>query len=198
MYNEEYQTDENGIVYKYEVANNSGYKLSINEEISVNLYLKKSFADEQPDAIAGDINLDGVFGIADVAVFQKWLLGEGFYGSDIEFEHWQLADFCDDDKLDVFDLCLMKEKLLKKGESTEIPTLEEISKMSDEEATELFSKYTFQEIWCIWGEFDWAFSGLYGGGWIVGDKDISLVLDYYSQRVESVTVRTIPTYCSPN
>lgn len=198
VYNEEYQTDENGIVYKYEVANNSGYKLSINEEISVNLYLKKSFADEQPDAIAGDINLDGVFGIADVAVFQKWLLGEGFYGSDIEFEHWQLADFCDDDKLDVFDLCLMKEKLLEKGESTEIPTLEEISKMSDEEATELFSKYTFQEIWCIWGEFDWAFSGLYGGGWIVGDKDISLVLDYYSQRVESVTVSTIPTYCSPN
>ena len=68
-----------------------------------------------------------------------------------------------------------------------------LSKMSDEEATELFSKYTFQEIWCIWGEFDWAFSGLYGGGWIVGDKDISLVLDYYSQRVESVTVRSILT-----
>lgn len=192
VYNEEYQTDENGIVYKYEVANDNGYKLSINDEISVNVFMRKQFSPDQPNAIAGDINLDGVFGIADVAVVQKWLLGGSFYGSDIQFDYWHLADFCDDDKLDVFDLCLMKEKLLENGESAELPTLEEISKMSDEEVTELFSKYTFKEIWCIWGEFDWGFSGLYGGGWVVGDKEISLVFNYYTDELESARIGTIP------
>lgn len=192
VYNEEYQTDENGIVYKYEVANDNGYKLSINDEISVNVFMRKQFSPDQPNAIAGDINLDGVFGIADVTVVQKWLLGGSFYGSDIQFDYWHLADFCDDDKLDVFDLCLMKEKLLENGESAELPTLEEISKMSDEEATELFSKYTFKEIWCIWGEFDWGFSGLYGGGWVVGDKEISLVFNYYTDELESARIGTIP------
>ncbi len=193
VYNEEYQTDENGIVYKYEVANDNGYKLSINEEISVNLSMRKQFAPDQPNAIAGDINLDGVFGIADVTVFQKWLLGGSFYGSDIEIEYCKSADLCADGKLDVFDFCLMKGKLLEKGEAAELPTLEEISQMSNEEAMELLSKYTFQEIWCIWGELDWGFSGLYGGGWIIGDKEISLVFEYYSQRLESVRIETIKT-----
>jgi hypothetical protein len=64
--------------------------------------------------------------------------------------------------------------------------------MSDEEATELFSKYTFKEIWCIWGEFDWGFSGLYGGGWVVGDKEISLVFNYYTDELESARIGTIP------
>ena len=62
------------------------------------------------------------------------------------------------------------EEFLKGGENAELPTLEEISLMTDEEATEIFSEYTFQEIECIWGEFDYYYSGLYGGGWEIGDK----------------------------
>ncbi len=195
VYNDEYHTDEQGRLYKYEIDTHkqtNKYSFHYQDYYNFNVYLKRHYSTDPQKVTMGDINMDNKLTIADVAVVQKWLLGGSFYGSDIQFDYWHLADFCDDDKLDVFDLCLMKEKLLENGESAELPTLEEISKMSDEEATELFSKYTFKEIWCIWGEFDWGFSGLYGGGWVVGDKEISLVFNYYTDELESARIGTIP------
>ena len=61
------------------------------------------------NAIKGDVNSDGSFGIADVVLLQKWLLAV----PDTHLVNWKAADLCEDDKLDVFDLCLMKRELLK-------------------------------------------------------------------------------------
>lgn len=58
--------------------------------------------------LKGDINDDGEFSIADVLIFQKWLLN----APDVNLVHWQAADFYKNDKLDVFDLCIMKKELL--------------------------------------------------------------------------------------
>lgn len=55
----------------------------------------------------GDINGDGYFGISDVVTLQKWLLAV----PDIHLVDWWAADFNYDGRLDVFDLCLMKEEL---------------------------------------------------------------------------------------
>ena len=60
-------------------------------------------------AVSGDINNDGTFNIADVVAFQKWLLGDK--GQNIA--NWKAADLCADDRLDVFDLTMMKKALLK-------------------------------------------------------------------------------------
>lgn len=60
-------------------------------------------------SIAGDVNGDGDFNIADVITLQKWLLAV----PDTELKDWKAADFCEDDKLDVFDLCLMKKALVQ-------------------------------------------------------------------------------------
>ena len=60
-------------------------------------------------AVSGDINNDGTFNIADVVAFQKWLLGDK--GQNIA--DWKAADLCSDDRLDVFDLTMMKKALLK-------------------------------------------------------------------------------------
>lgn len=141
----------------------------------------------------GDVNADGAFNIADIAVFQKWLLGDSFYGDDIKLNNWKAADLCNDDRLDVFDLCLMKQELLKNGQPAKLPTLVEISEMSSEEASELFRKYTFQDIECIWGKFDFYFSGLYGGGWIFEDKSIDLSFDYYTKKLVSASIQPIFT-----
>ena len=143
--------------------------------------------------ITGDINSDGEFNVADIAVFQKWLLGDSFYGDDIKLNNWKAADLCNDDRLDVFDLCLMKQELLKNGQPAKLPTLVEISEMSSEEASELFRKYTFQDIECIWGKFDFYFSGLYGGGWIFEDKSIDLSFDYYTKKLVSASIQPIFT-----
>ena len=57
----------------------------------------------------GDVNGDGSFNIADVVVFQKWLLNP----KDNPLRNFRAADLCTDDRLDVFDLCLMKKKLME-------------------------------------------------------------------------------------
>jgi hypothetical protein len=61
---------------------------------------------ETPD---GDVNADGVFNVADVVLLQKWLLGV----PDTKLANWKAGNFYSDNRLDVFDLCLMKRELLK-------------------------------------------------------------------------------------
>lgn len=61
-----------------------------------------------PEKIKGDVNADGAFNISDVVLLQKWLLAV----PDTELKDWKAADLCDDNVLDVFDLCIMKRELL--------------------------------------------------------------------------------------
>lgn len=60
---------------------------------------------------SGDINGDGDFSVADVVLLQKWLLAV----PDTKLSNWKAADLCEDDVLNVFDLCLMKRKLLNES-----------------------------------------------------------------------------------
>ncbi|MDE6780391.1 MAG: dockerin type I repeat-containing protein, partial [Ruminococcus sp.] len=68
-------------------------------------------ADVQPETVElqGDINGDGTFNVSDVILLKKWLLS----GSDTELINLKTADFCQDGKIDVFDLCLMKKELIE-------------------------------------------------------------------------------------
>ncbi len=59
--------------------------------------------------IEGDVNADGTFNVADVVALQKWLLAV----PDTKLANWKAGNFCSDNRLDVFDLCLMKRELLK-------------------------------------------------------------------------------------
>ncbi len=63
---------------------------------------------ETPD---GDVNADGAFNVADAVALQKWLLGV----PDTKLADWRAGNFCNDNRLDVFDLCLMKRELLKRN-----------------------------------------------------------------------------------
>lgn len=64
-------------------------------------------ADNSNDSIMGDANADGRFTIADVTLFQSWIMG-----NDVTLNNYQAVDFCEDGILDVFDLCMMKKELL--------------------------------------------------------------------------------------
>ncbi len=61
------------------------------------------------EIVKGDVNADGKFDISDVVLLQKWLLGP----SDVTLPNWKAADFCEDGKLNVLDLCMMKCKLVE-------------------------------------------------------------------------------------
>lgn len=66
-------------------------------------------ADEK--IIKGDVNMDGELNVADVVLLQKWLLAV----PNTHLANWKAADLCEDGRLDVFDLCLMKRLLLMNG-----------------------------------------------------------------------------------
>ena len=61
------------------------------------------------EAVKGDVNADGEFTVADVAALQKWLLAV----PDVKLADWKAGNLCNDDRLDVCDLCIMKRELLK-------------------------------------------------------------------------------------
>jgi len=60
------------------------------------------------EKLLGDINADGKFNISDAVILQKWLLAV----PNTKLADWKAADLCEDDRLDVFDLCMMKRMLL--------------------------------------------------------------------------------------
>ncbi|MBO5382842.1 MAG: dockerin type I repeat-containing protein, partial [Ruminococcus sp.] len=79
--------------------------------------------------IMGDVNDDGAFNVSDVVLLQKWLLAV----PDTHLANWKAADFCEDDRLDVFDLCLMKRALIEKmnGISQNVDTSFKLQSVGD-------------------------------------------------------------------
>ncbi len=63
---------------------------------------------EPVTSVQGDVNADGEFNISDVVLLQKWLLAV----PNTKLNNWKAADLCKDDRLDVFDLCLLKRELI--------------------------------------------------------------------------------------
>ncbi|MCR5600644.1 MAG: dockerin type I repeat-containing protein [Ruminococcus sp.] len=80
-------------------------EITVNDNDSMEIVLRI-----KPDRI-GDVNSDGIFSLSDLVMLQRWLLGR----TDAKLTNWEAADFCKDDKIDVFDLCLMRKALLIKG-----------------------------------------------------------------------------------
>lgn len=62
------------------------------------------------EEIAGDLNTDGEFNVADLLLLQKWLLGD----KNAELKNWKAADYTKDEVLDVFDLVLMRKAIIEK------------------------------------------------------------------------------------
>lgn len=58
--------------------------------------------------VRGDVNADDAFTIADVVMLQKWLI----CSSNASLINWRAGDLCEDECIDVFDLCAMKRELL--------------------------------------------------------------------------------------
>ena len=94
------------------------FELYFDGESEIKVYDNNSmdiFLTTAPKAEAnGDVNDDGEFNVADVVLLQKWLLAV----PDTHLANWKAVDFCNDNVLNVFDLCLMKQELTKKMVTT--------------------------------------------------------------------------------
>ncbi|MBE6845996.1 MAG: hypothetical protein E7508_09935 [Ruminococcus sp.] len=88
------------------VLNATGGVYEFKYEISTNR-LSVYFADKISDCI-GDCNDDGKFNISDVVLLQKWLLAV----PNTRLSDWKAADLYSDNRLNIFDLCVMKRMIL--------------------------------------------------------------------------------------
>ena len=61
--------------------------------------------------LKGDVNADNSFTVADLVLLQKWLLNF----PDANLRSWTSGDLCNDEKLDFFDLCMMRKELIQKN-----------------------------------------------------------------------------------
>lgn len=86
----------------------------LNSMMSVKPYEKPTEPTTTPteppvaDKILGDVNADNEFTVADVVMLNNWLLSK-----EKMLNNWKAADFCDDDVIDVYDLCLARYQLVK-------------------------------------------------------------------------------------
>ncbi len=78
-------------------AYNGSYKLSDTAVITVK------------PIVRGDVNADDAFTIADVVMMQKWMI----CAPNVSLINWRAGDLCEDECIDVFDLCIMRRELLK-------------------------------------------------------------------------------------
>ena len=112
-----FSLNENGLPEGYVFPDNSDQMGYYNGKITPEGSIKVSrFDNGSADVVfrlksspTGDVNGDGEFNIADVVLLQKWLIKS----PEAQLVNWKAADFCKDNKLDVFDLCIMKQKLIE-------------------------------------------------------------------------------------
>ncbi|MGN0584456.1 MAG: dockerin type I domain-containing protein, partial [Ruminococcus sp.] len=64
---------------------------------------------KQPENITGDINGDGAFTVSDIVLLQKWLIDE----ENAELNNREVADMNKDNRINIFDLSLLKEEFIK-------------------------------------------------------------------------------------
>jgi len=98
------------LVYKINVTVH-GYSDTIAEEYAKENnfeFVVLEDAPTAPETIKGDVNADGEFTIADVAMLQKWLLD----APDLSIPDLEAVDFCEDGEINVFDLCIMKQEIV--------------------------------------------------------------------------------------
>lgn len=60
----------------------------------------------EPEEVAGDVNNDGKFNIADLVMVRSWLFGSDDLGN------WEAVDFNQDNVIDIFDFTIMKKMLI--------------------------------------------------------------------------------------
>lgn len=88
----------------------SGTEKTITVSLSEAMTITADFGEKAE--IKGDVNTDGRFTVADLVMLEKWLLGTG------NITDWQAGDFCKDNILNVYDMCLMREEFVNSDTNT--------------------------------------------------------------------------------
>lgn len=93
---------------QYKIYNRRTLKVAEPDLLNTMIAASKGESYTPDKSVKGDVNDDGQFNISDVVVLQKWILAV----PDTNLVNWKAVDLCEDEQLNVFDLCLMKRLLV--------------------------------------------------------------------------------------
>lgn len=96
--------------YGYDYEGHGGNAVNMDELWFDDMSIEDLTQKEAPYVPSGNVNGDEDFDIADIVSTHRWLLGK----PDSELADWEAADYTQDGKVNVFDLCLMKEAYVEK------------------------------------------------------------------------------------
>lgn len=90
------------------------YLLELDTSASPSYYatFTDTYKEYKSTNVKGDVNQDGQFNVADVVCMQKWLLADP--SAQMSSAGYVCSNFCIDNRMDVFDLCLAKRELIDK------------------------------------------------------------------------------------
>ena len=94
--------DKSVVIHGYAGSTAQAYAEKYNRKFEV-------IKEEAVEVVKGDANGDGAFTIADAVTLQKWILGS----SDSQLANSDGVDLCKDGRIDVFDMCLLREMLVE-------------------------------------------------------------------------------------
>lgn len=91
------------VLYRKKVKSGETVTLGVNGQSSGCVGYSVIVTDE---IVQGDVNADGVLSVADIVTMQKYILNSGM------INNWKAGDLYEDGRIDVFDLCLMRQMLI--------------------------------------------------------------------------------------
>lgn len=91
------------VLYRKKVKSGETVTLGVNGQSSGCVGYSVIVTDE---IVQGDVNADGVLSVADIVAMQKYILNSG------TINNWKAGDLYEDGRIDVFDLCLMRQMLI--------------------------------------------------------------------------------------
>ena len=107
LYIDQQTADENGTaVFEFENLPDDTIYIIAGETADGEFFRYVGTPDLADSNVEGDVNLDGVFSVADLVTLQRWLLSAG------KLPYWQHGDLCNDGVIDVFDLVMMRRKII--------------------------------------------------------------------------------------
>lgn len=92
----------------YEAGDRLSIRFTYNIQSAEILQVEDLTLEQNIHITRGDVNSNGVFEVADIVLMQEWLLAV----PGTTLTDWQAGDLCEDGKIDIFDMIMMKKLIL--------------------------------------------------------------------------------------
>lgn len=170
---------------QYKIYNRRTLKVAEPDLLNTMIAASKGESYTPDKSVKGDVNDDGQFNVSDVVALQKWLLAV----PNANLANWKNADLYADERLNVFDLCLMKQLLFSDenicASEDNWTSWVDTSTGADGEMTYTANGVKMQVN--AGGEFEWNAQIFYDGITLEQGSEYKISFDYKADSAQSTS-----------